>query len=82
MVNKLLEYMTEVDLPVAEMIKVYLITAHSRTGDLTSAEEIFDQLKADCSLAIDEAHIAILCAYAEKGLIDQVVAVSLCSRVT
>ena len=50
---------------------------HSRGGDLAAAEQVFHRLKARDSLAIEEAHVSLLRVYAERGMIEQLMEVSL-----
>ena len=77
MASKIVAYMKEVDLPVSDTMHAHFIIGHSRGGDLAAAEQVFHRLKARDCLAIEEAHVCLLRAYAERGMIEQTMEVSL-----
>ena len=67
-----------------DMVYAAMITGHSRAGDLKAAECVIDTIKAKGDTAHSTVYSSLLCAYAERGLLEdikKVVVTSVCVSV-
>ena len=70
--SRLLEYMKGIGLPMSETVYAAMVTGHSRAGDLEAAKGVMGTMKANGHRAHNAVYMSLLCAYAERGLMDDI----------
>ena len=78
-VLKLLEVMKGMGLPMSETLYAAMVTGHSRAGDLEAAKGVLETMKADGHSSSDAVYTSLLCAYAERGLLEDIMKVGVVS---
>lgn len=69
---KLLQDMKNAHMVITESIYASMITGHSRADSLEDAEKVLETIKAEGHRAQNTVYTSLMCAYAERGLIDRI----------
>lgn len=73
---RLLEFMKSINVPISEIVYGSLITGHFRAGDWKAAQNIISTLKSNNQEVYVMAYTSLMCAYAERGHIEEIRKVS------
>ena len=69
--DKLLDFVKKCNIPLTSSVYAAMITGHSRVGELDQAKALLESLKVK-GQAPTTVYCSLLCAYAEKGLVESI----------
>ena len=71
-ISTLLDYIKNKGMPMRDTFHATLVTGHSRAGDLEAAENVKVAIEANGHHAHSAVYTSLLCAYAERGLLEDI----------
>lgn len=71
-IARLMELMKKKKLPIPRSLYSAVVNGYSQSGNLEAAEEVITGLEADGSYAQIDVYSSLLCAYAKRGLMENI----------